>query len=384
MRIGIIGAGYVGSALAVSLSRAHDVTVFDIDFSKSARIEELNSHYLGKAHFVANANEAIDDKDFIVLCVPTDYDEKTHRFDVSAVESSLRLVAERKAKGSVVIKSTVPVGFTVEAMSRYPSLTLMFSPEFLRETSSVEDCLNPSRVVVGRQEKDAEEARKFASALTSIAETDNVHVLYVGPSEAEAIKLFSNTYLALRVAYFNELDTYAMYHGLSAEDIIAGVTLDPRIGAHYRNPSFGYGGYCLPKDTKQLLHNFESVPQNLVESVIKSNATRKQAIAREILKQAKAKKDNPRIGIYSLAMKKGSDNFRQSAVVDILDELRQEGADLVVYEPKWPEEQFHGVMAVKDFKTFCEQSDIIVANRMDDALSPYSNKVFTRDIYRKD
>ena len=382
MQICIIGAGYVGAALAVALSFAHEVRVHDIDHSKAKRLEEWNKAHGGRACFVADQAKALEGAEYVFLAVPTDFDETTHRFDVSIVESVVDEVVRLSPSAAIVIKSTVPVGFTRALQQRYPDTTILFSPEFLREANAVEDCLNPSRVVIGCDPVHKAKAEALGDLFR--AASADAPVLIAGLDEAEAIKLFANTYLALRVAYFNELDTYALYHGLSAKEIIDGVCLDPRIGQGYNNPSFGYGGYCLPKDTKQLLHNFEFVPQNLIDSVVKSNLTRKKAIADEAARLAKKKSDDPRIGVYRLAMKAGSDNFRQSAIIDILDDLAERGFKVLVYEPNLQETSFHGASVIHDLDRFKEESTLILTNRMDDNLSDVKEKTFTRDLFHRD
>ena len=299
----------------------------------------------------------------------------------------LRHIDELCPGKTAVIKSTVPVGYSANAANVHPNINLLFSPEFLRETKALEDNLNPSRIVVGYDEKNPvlrEKAPVFAELLASCAEKKDVPVLLTGLAEAEAIKLFSNTYLALRVAYFNELDTYAMFHGLDTKEIIDGVCLDPRIQDHYNNPSFGYGGYCLPKDTKQLLHNYEAIPQNLIEAIVKSNATRKQAIAGEIERQAKTKAKSPVIGIYRLTMKTGSDNFRQSAIFEVIELLQEKGIGLILFEPACDKSPVANVKLVNDLSAFKTQSDLIVANRIDPSLDGCLDKVFTRDLFRRD
>ena len=399
MNITVVGIGYVGLSLAVMLSSRHDVIALDVDANKVRLVNQRKSPLRDKGieewlqskalslRATTNANEAYADPDFIIVAAPTNYDDKTHHFDVSIVDSVLRQIDELCPGKTAVIKSTVPVGYSANAANEHPNINLLFSPEFLRETKALEDNLNPSRIVVGYDEKNPvlrEKASIFAELLASCAEKKDVPVLLTGLAEAEAIKLFSNTYLALRVAYFNELDTYAMFHGLDTKEIIDGVCLDPRIQDHYNNPSFGYGGYCLPKDTKQLLHNYEAIPQNLIEAIVKSNATRKQAIADEIERQAKTKAKSPVIGIYRLTMKTGSDNFRQSAIFEVIELLQEKGISLILFEPACDKSPVANVKLVNDLSAFKTQSDLIVANRIDPSLDGCLDKVFTRDLFRRD
>ncbi len=399
MNITVVGIGYVGLSLAVMLSARHKVTALDVD---PKRIDALNQRkspirdagiesWLGDKRLdlrgITNPAEAYKDADFIIVAAPTNYDDATHRFDVSIVDSVLAKINECSPTATVVIKSTIPVGYTAMTQAKFPGLTLLFSPEFLRETKALEDNLNPSRIIVGyakESQNSLEKARVFAQILADSAEKKDISVLLTGLAEAEAIKLFSNTYLALRVAYFNELDTYAMFRGLNTKEIIDGVCLDPRIQAHYNNPSFGYGGYCLPKDTKQLLHNFDTVPQNIIEAIVKSNETRKQAIATEILNAAKEKGDKPIIGIYRLTMKSGSDNFRQSAILDVIDLLKKEDVHLILFEPSCTTSPIDGLKLTPDLEQFKDSSDLIVANRLDASLKDVLDKVFTRDLFQRD
>jgi len=398
MNITVVGIGYVGLSLAVMLSSRNKVIALDVNQTrvdllnqKVSPIQDQGIQSWLKAkelnlRATEDKQEAYADPEFVIVAAPTNYDDQTHRFDTSIVDSVLDDVSKFAPKATIIIKSTIPVGYTESVQEKYPN-TILFSPEFLRETKALEDNLNPSRIIVGFDKNDAEAKQKasvFADLLAQCAEKKDVPILLTGTKEAEAIKLFSNTYLALRVAYFNELDTYALYHGLSSKEIIEGVCLDPRIQGHYNNPSFGYGGYCLPKDTKQLLHNFESVPQNLIEAIVKSNATRKEAMADEILKEAKKRSTSPCIGIYRLTMKTGSDNFRQSAILGVVALLRAENADLCIYEPTYEEDAYQGIPVIHDLSAFKEKTDIIVANRLNSSLGDVLEKVFTRDLFQRD
>ena len=316
----------------------------------------------------------------MIIATPTNYDDTTHSFDTTSIESVLDLAAALNPDALVVIKSTIPVGYTEQIATQYPQLRILFSPEFLREGHALGDNLHPSRIVVGTPDPARkEDAELFARLLADGSEDDDTPVLVTGATEAEAIKLFANTYLALRISYFNELDTYAESKGLDTKQILDGVCLDPRIGNHYNNPSFGYGGYCLPKDSKQLLANYEDIPQDLMRAIVDSNATRKAFIVERIL--AKRPK---MIGAYRLAMKAGSDNFRQSSIVDIIDELHKRDAGLVIYEPTLDAEQFHGIPVTHDLAQFKESCDLIIANRFNDELLDIAAKVYTRDLWHKD
>lgn len=318
--------------------------------------------------------------DIVIIATPTNYDDTTHSFDTTSIESVLDLAAVLNPDALVVIKSTIPVGYTKQVSAQYPQLRVLFSPEFLREGHALDDNLHPSRIVVGTPDPARkEDAKLFAQLLAEGSEDDDTPVLVTGATEAEAIKLFANTYLALRISYFNELDTYAESKGLDTKQILDGVCLDPRIGNHYNNPSFGYGGYCLPKDSKQLLANYEDIPQDLMRAIVDSNSTRKAFIAERILtKQPKM------IGAYRLAMKAGSDNFRQSSIVDIIDELHKRDVGLVIYEPTLDAKQFHGIPVTRDLAQFKESCDLIIANRFNDELLDAAAKVYTRDLWHKD
>lgn len=392
MRIAVAGVGYVGLSLACLLSKHHDLTAIDIDTHRVESInagispirDELIEAYLASRPATLTAttdpHTAYVNADIVIIATPTNYDDMTHSFDTTSIESVLDLVAALNPHALVVIKSTIPVGYTEQIAKQYPQLRVLFSPEFLREGHALDDNLHPSRIVVGTPDPARkEDAGLFAQLLAEGSEDDDTPVLVTGATEAEAIKLFANTYLALRISYFNELDTYAESKGLDTKQILEGVCLDPRIGNHYNNPSFGYGGYCLPKDSKQLLANYEDIPQDLMRAIVDSNATRKAFIAERILAK------RPRIiGAYRLAMKAGSDNFRQSSIVDIIDELRGRGAGLVIYEPTLEAEQFHDIPVTHDLAQFKESCDLIIANRFNDELLDVAAKVYTRDLWHKD
>lgn len=392
MTVAVVGLGYVGLSLACLLSKDNGVIAVDIDEQRVALIQEGTSPiadskieaYLKKSparlHATADAVTAYKGVDFVVVATPTNYDEKTHQFDTSSIESVLAEVEARNPQAKVVIKSTIPVGYTEAISKQHPNMHVLFSPEFLREGHALADNLDPSRIIVGiADERDRADAEHFANLLLEASESKSAPVMIMGSSEAEAVKLFANTYLALRVSFFNELDTYAESRSLSTEEIIRGVCLDPRIGDGYNNPSFGYGGYCLPKDSKQLLSNYHDVPQNLIQAIVASNETRKKFVAKQVMER------RPKIvGIYRLAMKSGSDNFRQSAPIDVLELVKELGATVLIYEPSMREQSAFGCRVQNDFIAFVEQCDVIMANRWDDALTPVRHKVYCRDLWKRD
>lgn len=392
MTIAVVGLGYVGLSLACLLSKYNDVVAIDIDVHKvslinkgmspiaDSKIEAYLKSRPAKLQATSDACAAFETADFVVIATPTDYNEKTHQFDTSSIESVLAEVEAQSPSAKAVIKSTIPVGYTKTISHQYPSLHILFSPEFLREGHALADNLNPSRIIVGIvKEDDRADAERFANLLLKASDSKSASVMIMGSSEAEAVKLFANTYLALRVSFFNELDTYAESRSLSSEEIIQGVCLDPRIGNGYNNPSFGYGGYCLPKDSKQLLSNYHDVPQNLIQAIVSSNETRKRFVAKRVLEQ------QPQVvGIYRLAMKAGSDNFRQSASIDVLKIVKELGATVIIYEPSIREESAFGCMVLNDFEAFADQCDIIMANRWDDALTSVKYKVYCRDLWKRD
>lgn len=395
MKIAIAGTGYVGLSLATLLSQKHEVAALDIVPEKVEMINDRKSpiqdEYIEKffaekelnLHATLDYKEAFSGAEFVIVSTPTNYDPEQDYFDTSSVEDILEKVEGMRVDGAfgskvpvVVIKSTIPVGFVSKMREKHPELDIFFSPEFLREGKALYDNLYPSRIIVGSRD---ESGKRFAELLKEAALAEDVPVLFMGSTEAEAVKLFANTYLALRVSYFNELDTYADVKGLDAREIIKGVCLDPRVGDFYNNPSFGYGGYCLPKDTKQLLANYENVPQNLIEAIVKANETRKQFIVDEILEM------NPEvIGIYRLTMKSGSDNFRSSAIQDIILKLRAAGKRVVIYEPTIAGDEFEGIEVVHDLSEFKEMASVILANRMEEAVSDVAEKVYTRDLWGRD
>lgn len=388
MKITVVGAGYVGLSLATLLSKDNEVVLIDIIKEKLDMIDnrisplkdkEIEDYFKNKKlnlKTTLDYKKAFINSNFIIIATPTDYNTETKVFDTRSVEENIEKIIQVNSDATIIIKSTIPIGYTNEIRKRYSKNNIIFSPEFLREGKALYDNLYPSRIIIGDK---SSEAKEFGELLKNSSLKKDVVVKYMDSSEAESVKLFSNTYLALRISYFNELDTFAKKNNLNTKDIIEGVSLDPRIGDFYNNPSFGYGGYCLPKDTKQLLSNYENIPQNLIESIIKSNDTRKHFISEDIINK------NPKlVGIYKLSMKKDSENYRQSAILDIINILKDNNIDMIIYDESIRNNSFNGIKVVNNLELFKKESSIILANRIDKDLSDVDNKVYTRDILFRD
>lgn len=388
MKIAVVGLGYVGLANAVILAQRHPVVALDVDAGRVEAVNERRSpivdpdleDYLAHRELdlraTLDAEDALSGAELVIISTPTNYDPEQDFFDTTTVEAVLDQVESIAPQASAVIKSTIPVGFTERMRAKHPGLTILFSPEFLREGRALHDNLHPSRIIVGG---DSPEAKVFADLLREGSLDDDVPVLLTGAAEAEAIKLFANTFLAMRVAFFNELDTYALSRGIDPRAVIEGVGLDPRIGLHYNNPSFGYGGYCLPKDTRQLLANYQDVPQNLIRAIVDSNTTRKDFIAEDILRR------NPKVvGLYRLVMKEGSDNFRMSSIQGVMKRLKAKGVEVLVHEPTLTDKEFFSSEVVPDVEEFISRSDVILTNRRSPALASVEDKVYTRDLFGRD